>query len=270
MLKSNMSEGKWVAESDLMPIGTEPLYTKLKEGERMFTLKVDNVTGTSGFILPGSKVDVVSTLQKGNGEVTGPYSKTILQDVEVLAVDQQPQLPDGTVSKLADRVTLRVALEQAEKLSVFAETGKIRLIVRRPDDTRLVETVGASTIEKARGNQRGGVDGGEGSASRSNPLSILPKFLDPFGRDEKKQDGGAEPPKSAPNPLNPLIPLDPNPAPPVVHAPKIHQMRIINGTRSEVVEFSMSEEQDKRRSRDRGGKQQPKGDAAQERPLLDL
>jgi Flp pilus assembly protein CpaB len=106
------------------------------------TVKVTLDSAAGGFILPGSRVDVVATQLRG--ENNQPYSKTILQNIEVLAIDQQPQIPEGTIARTYDRVTLRVTLEQAEILSVYADTGTLRLVARRPDDTQEVSTTGAS------------------------------------------------------------------------------------------------------------------------------
>jgi Flp pilus assembly protein CpaB len=54
------------------------------------------------------------------------------------------RFPKGTIAKTYDRVTLKVTLEQAEILSVYADTGSLRLVARRPDDVLEVKTSGAS------------------------------------------------------------------------------------------------------------------------------
>lgn len=141
-VKAAVEPGAILTESGLLPPGQEPLVAKLREGERLMTVKVTLDSAAGGFILPGSRVDVVATQLRG--ENNQPYSKTILQNIEVLAIDQQPQIPEGTIAKTYDRVTLRVTLEQAEILSVYADTGTLRLVARRPDDTDEVKTSGAS------------------------------------------------------------------------------------------------------------------------------
>ncbi|GBD37093.1 hypothetical protein HRbin36_02223 [bacterium HR36] len=141
-VRAALEPGKVLQEADLLPPGQEPLVAKLREGERLMSVKVTLDSAAGGFILPGSRVDVVATQLRG--ENNQPYSKTILQNIEVLAIDQQPQIPEGTIAKTYDRVTLRVTLEQAELLSVYADTGTLRLVARRPDDTEEVKTTGAS------------------------------------------------------------------------------------------------------------------------------
>jgi len=141
-LRAAIEAGKVLTEKDLLPPGQEPLVAKLREGERLMTVKVTLDSAAGGFILPGSRVDVVATQMRGEGNQ--PYAHTILQNIEVLAIDQQPQIPEGTIAKTYDRVTLRVTLEQAEILSVYADTGSLRLVVRRPDDAQEVKTSGAS------------------------------------------------------------------------------------------------------------------------------
>jgi pilus assembly protein CpaB len=137
-LRAAIEAGKVLTEKDLLPPGQEPLVAKLREGERLMTVKVTLDSAAGGFILPGSRVDVVATQMRGEGNQ--PYAHTILQNIEVLAIDQQPQIPEGTIAKTYDRVTLRVTLEQAEILSVYADTGSLRLVVRRPDDAQEVKT----------------------------------------------------------------------------------------------------------------------------------
>ncbi|MCS7161181.1 MAG: Flp pilus assembly protein CpaB [Gemmatales bacterium] len=141
-VKIAIEPGGLLTESHLLPPGQEPLVAKLREGERLMTVKVTLDSAAGGFILPGSRVDVVATQMRG--ENNQPFAKTILQNIEVLAIDQQPQIPEGTIAKTYDRVTLRVTLEQAEILSVYADTGTLRLVARRPDDTSEVKTPGAS------------------------------------------------------------------------------------------------------------------------------
>jgi Flp pilus assembly protein CpaB len=141
-VKAAIEPGAILTQSHLLPPGQEPLVAKLREGERLMTVKVTLDSAAGGFILPGSRVDVVATQLRG--ENNKPYSKTILQNIEVLAIDQQPQIPEGTIARTYDRVTLRVTLEQAEILSVYADTGSLRLVARRPDDSQEVLTSGAS------------------------------------------------------------------------------------------------------------------------------
>jgi Flp pilus assembly protein CpaB len=93
-LRTAIEAGKVLTESHLLPPGKEPpLVAKLREGERLMSVKVTLDSAAGGFILPGSRVDVVATQMRGEGNQ--PYARTILQNIEVLAIDQQPQIPEG-------------------------------------------------------------------------------------------------------------------------------------------------------------------------------
>ncbi len=139
-LKYTLGKDKPLAESDLMPVGEGSITDKLKHGERAMAVKITPDSGVAGFVLPGYKVDVVATQSKGSN--AEPFTKVILQDIEVLAIDGQIVAPDGTINKQADRVTLRVTLDDAEVLTHYVDTGTLRLIVRRSDDTKQEKTSG--------------------------------------------------------------------------------------------------------------------------------
>jgi pilus assembly protein CpaB len=199
-LKYAMGKGKVLAESDLLPPGQDALHSKLRPGERLMSVKVTPDTAAAGFILPGSRVDVLAT-QIRHSDTDQPYTKTLLQDIEVMAIDQQVQAPDSTVAKLAERVTLRVTLEQAEILSVYADTGTLRLVLRNPNDRNIVETRG-------------------GTISVRTPPSRL---INPHDLNTPSGPVGTE--TIAP----PVVPDGPSSPTPVAETPK-HVMTIINNT----------------------------------------
>lgn len=90
------------------------------------TVRVNDVNGVAGFVLPGERVDVLLTrsLDKGQG-----YADVLLQNVNVLAVDQ---LADDHADKpaLAKAVTLEVNTAQAQKLSLATNVGSLSLVLR--------------------------------------------------------------------------------------------------------------------------------------------
>jgi pilus assembly protein CpaB len=114
-------------------------------GMRAFTILVPTQSsGVAGFILPGNKVDVLLTMS-GNGgpaDLTGGASTfTLLQSIEILAVDQQVDAPSGNkVDVNAMRsVTLLVTPEQAEWLDLAQNKGILHLSLKHPDDTKQVK-----------------------------------------------------------------------------------------------------------------------------------
>jgi len=107
----------------------EGLPVSIPEGMRAVSVGVDDVVAVAGFVTPGTIVDVLVT---GMG-AEGPVTRTILEHVRVLAVGQELQ-PGGPKPQTAPVVTLLVTPEDAEKLTLAAAEGKIRLALRNTDD----------------------------------------------------------------------------------------------------------------------------------------
>lgn len=115
------------------------LAAVLRPGTRAISIGVDVVTGASGLIWPGDEVDLILTQnlqQQGQGaESAGRrvVGETILAAVRVIAVDQQISHSgsDATAARVVARtVTLEVTPEQAERVAVAMQLGRISLVVR--------------------------------------------------------------------------------------------------------------------------------------------
>lgn len=107
---------------------------------RAVTVKVDNVIGVAGFVNPGSRVDVMATLRRVDHSKALPYSKVILQNIHVLAVDQRlEQITTGAPEQISV-VTLEVKPSQAERLVYAAHEGRLQLAMRAPGDDAEVRT----------------------------------------------------------------------------------------------------------------------------------
>jgi pilus assembly protein CpaB len=102
----------------------------------------------AGFVLPGTRVDVLITLNPSttlNRPVS--ISRTILQNIEVLASGQVTQPDqDGKPIKVSV-VTLLVSPDQAELLTLAAQQGRIQMALRNTLDTTAIKTLGASERE---------------------------------------------------------------------------------------------------------------------------
>lgn len=99
---------------------------------RAITIRVNDVNGVAGFLLPGNRVDVLATRVINQRAQT----RTLLQDIKVLAIDQKAN-PDKDDPIVVRAVTLEADLKQAEKLSGATSEGKIQLVLRNPDDRYL-------------------------------------------------------------------------------------------------------------------------------------
>lgn len=126
------------------------LAAVLRPGMRAVTIGVDQVTGTAGLIWPGDQVDLLLTqeLQDApvNRRVTG---ETVLQDVRVIAVDQQlaqgASGSDSPMGRVARTITLEVTPDQAERVVVAIALGRLVLAVRAMAPTEDAEGERAPT-----------------------------------------------------------------------------------------------------------------------------
>ena len=103
---------------------------------RAVTVRVDDVIGVAGFLLPGNRVDVLAARREAISRAT---AETIVRDVKVLAVDQTAAT-EKNEPVIVRAVTLEVNPEQAEVLVKAKEEGSIQLTLRNPlDDEVFVE-----------------------------------------------------------------------------------------------------------------------------------
>jgi pilus assembly protein CpaB len=113
------------------------LAALVSEKMRAVTVRVDDVIGVAGFLLPGNRVDVLAARRESGQRAT---AETILRDVKVLAVDQTAAT-EKNEPVIVRAVTLEVNPQQAEVLVKAKEEGSIQLTLRNPlDDEVLVET----------------------------------------------------------------------------------------------------------------------------------
>jgi len=113
----------------------------ISEGMRALSIAVDQVVGVAGFVVPGTRVDVLLTLS-GQG-ATEPTTKVLLQNIQALAAGQSIQVDEQGTPQPVPVVTLLVSPEQAETLTLAASQGRIQLTLRNLLDTLPITTEGA-------------------------------------------------------------------------------------------------------------------------------
>ena len=107
------------------------LSSILQPGKRAVTVRVDDVRGVAGFIQPGDLVDVVLIRTEAESRSNESYSDVILQSAKVLAIDQVTgERTEQPV--IAKAVTLEVNVEDAQKILLAANIGRLSLILRQP------------------------------------------------------------------------------------------------------------------------------------------
>jgi len=143
----NIAARETLTDTKLAPVGSVGgLSAVIPEGYRAMTVKVDDVVGVSGFIMPGSLVDVVVVIVPAEKALTqDPISKIVLQNIKVLANGQNIDHPkDEREANTVRAVTLQVTPEQAEKLALASTEGKLQLVMRNAVDQDDTQTAGVN------------------------------------------------------------------------------------------------------------------------------
>lgn len=112
------------------------LSAMLTDGKKATTIRVNDVDGVAGFVLPGDHVDVMLSRQLDKGTAV---NDVVLKNAKVLAVDQ---LADERADKpaLAKAVTLEVDIAGAQKLSLAGQIGTLSLALRKAGDSEPVSS----------------------------------------------------------------------------------------------------------------------------------
>lgn len=122
------------------------LAVTIPTGKRAVAVKVNEVVGLAGFILPGMKVDVIACGEPPdkNKDALGSQARTLLQNVEVLSAGQNIQRDTDGKPVTVQVVNLLVTPDEAEILSLAGNETKIQLVLRNPLDDEKVKTSGTA------------------------------------------------------------------------------------------------------------------------------
>lgn len=130
MLRGDIVRGARLAEH----LGGSTLASLIATDKRAISVRVDDVVGVGGFLLPGNRVDVL-VAKKLEGGGNNAQSETILEDLRVLAVDQTAST-DKTQPVVVRAVTLEMTPEETEILVKAQTEGKLQLALRNPLDNQ--------------------------------------------------------------------------------------------------------------------------------------
>jgi pilus assembly protein CpaB len=141
------------------PIVSERLFSGVKTagmlpllipaGMRAMSVPVDEVSDIAGFVLPGAHVDIlVAISDKSTGGE--PFSKIVLQNVEVIAVAQEIEEAKDE-PKVVKVITVLLTPEEAERLTIASHDGTLRLALRNYEDKKVVMTNGSNVAAMLRG-----------------------------------------------------------------------------------------------------------------------
>jgi pilus assembly protein CpaB len=114
----------------------------IPDGMRAMSVRVNEVIGVAGYVLPGTRVDVVATASPTD-QREDTTSKLVLSNVQVLAAGTKIDRDANNGKPLpVSVVTLLVSPEEAERLTLASTEGKIQLALRNPLDTTAPTTPG--------------------------------------------------------------------------------------------------------------------------------
>jgi pilus assembly protein CpaB len=124
------------------------LAATIPPGKRACAVKVNDVVGVAGFVLPGMRVDVlISGVPPGAPPDSGPRVKTLLQNIEVLSAGTNIQKNSDGKAQQVQVVNLLVDPGQAEILSLAGNESHIQLVLRNPMDTEITKPPGTAMAE---------------------------------------------------------------------------------------------------------------------------
>jgi pilus assembly protein CpaB len=113
----------------------------IPEGQRALSVRVNDVIGVAGYVLPGTRVDVVATMNPSQNQAD-MTSKVILTNVQVVAAGTKIEQDEKNQPIQVAVVTLLVNPDEAEKLTLASTEGKIQLALRNPLDKTAPPTHG--------------------------------------------------------------------------------------------------------------------------------
>jgi len=127
------------------PGSAQQLAAVIPNGKRAVGISVTNYAGLDGLLYPGSMVDVMVSLKPGDGQEgtrREAFTTTLLENVQVLAIEQQTVVSQSKVANPVDAgraneshcVTLLVDSKQAKALQLAMEQGTLSLALRNPLD----------------------------------------------------------------------------------------------------------------------------------------
>ena len=163
-----LAAGEPVLERQLASPGSSPgLSMKIPDGMRAISLKSDQVVGVSGFLLPGTHVDVLVTVRT---PTTGDaITSTVLQDAQIIATGQKMEPDPEGKPTTTDVVTILCLPDQAEKVVLASTLGTVHFVLRNGSDHKDVNS-GPAKLDAL-----GAIGSNLGAAPP--PLSLKPRSV---------------------------------------------------------------------------------------------
>jgi pilus assembly protein CpaB len=193
---SPIYEGEPITETRLAHQGSGGgLAGTIPTGMRACAVKVNEVVGVAGFVVPGMRVDVLVTgLPPGGNPLDGSRVRTLLQNIQVLSAGMDFQRDQAGKPQPAQVVNLLVTPADAEVLSLASNEMHIQLVLRNPMDTTIVRAPGTVVSDLF-----GGVRASNPPVPPAPPASRTKETVEPQGRPT------VVPVVAAPTPAKPYV-----------------------------------------------------------------
>lgn len=179
-----------VIESRLAPKGAGGgLAAMIPPGMRAVAVRVNEVVGVAGFVVPGMRVDILisGNTPGGNGNV-GTLTRTLLQNIEVLSAGQDFKKDAEGKPVTVQVVNLLVTPEQAEQLSLASQQTSIQLVLRNPLDREVAKTPGTALSHLFLGGKLALPKPGPESAASPRPRVVQRAAVQPVIQPPPKRD----------------------------------------------------------------------------------
>ena len=143
-----LAEKEPVLMSKLSTIGGG-LSMMVRPNMRASSVTVNLVSSVSGFVVPGDRVDILVTIDRMTGGSQNATTRTILQNIEVLAAGVKTEQKDqqNKPNTELQTITLLVDPPSAERMALAMHEGKIHLTLRNPEDADTLKLASISTGE---------------------------------------------------------------------------------------------------------------------------
>jgi pilus assembly protein CpaB len=171
-----MAEDEYLTTDHILNKDMLGLEAELPKGMRAVSIKVNPESVVSGFVRPNSRVDVMFTTRGGNADTAN--AQVILQNMLVLAVDQTAQRDPNQPAIMSSTVTVAAKPEEAQRLSLAASLGDLRLTLRAAGDNERIRMPAAKYGDLAK-QLRDGTPVDEPQAAAPAPVPALPPLPPP-------------------------------------------------------------------------------------------
>lgn len=208
VVRHSLVAGQPITDATIVRPGEQGfLAAVLEPGTRAVSIQVNAITGISGFVFPGDRVDMVltHTVPSRDRKAARHVSETVLEDIRVLAVDQKIE-DRNTKAAVAKTVTLQVTPKQVEAIGIINKIGRISLSLRpiaREEAPALAETgktpaapagaqaaVIATAVKEASPSALAAI--GTANAAELPADGVAEEKLDSFSGDDVARGDGAD------------------------------------------------------------------------------